>query len=457
MHAVSRELGWLGRWCGRHHRWFAAGLVAAAVGLIVGSVAWAVVIILATLAPGLICARWYAVAPVSYDRLVAGPSRRLGWWWHARWRWQRLARVCRLADRQVVGTRLTATGSREVAHWVVPRLERIRTRSTSIELTIRARAGQTLAELEGGAERLATTFGAIGHRVAVRSGSSIVVELVMLDRLAAPRIAAEPEPRARVDTVSIGRRQSGAEWELPIRGRHTLIAGCSGAGKGSVLWSICGGLAPAVRTDMVRLWGIDLKRGVELAMGEGLFTARAYTPRAALEVLRDLLVVIDARGASMVGRSRLHEPTVGDPLHVLVIDELAALTAYAEPEVRRDAGRLLGEILTQGRALGVVVVACVQDPRKEVVSMRGLFTQTVALRLRSVEETVMVLGEGMTQAAPAHRISPAAPGTGWVVEDTGTTDRVRADLWPDDLVRDIACRYSALPTVGSVRASEDVA
>ena len=105
----------------------------------------------------------------------------------------------------------------------------------------------------------------------------------------------------------------------------------------------------------------------------------------------------------------------GDPLHVLVIDELAALTAYADPDVRREAGRLLSEMLTQGRALGVVVVACVQDPRKETVGMRGLFTQTVALRLRSAEETRMVLGDGMADAragAPDHPGRARAPG-GW--------------------------------------------
>ena len=78
-----------------------------------------------------------------------------------------------------------------------------------------------------------------------------------------------------------------------------------------------------------------------------------------------------------------------------MIDELAALIAYADPDTRRDAGRLLSEVLTQGRALGVVVVAMVQDPRKETVGQRGLFTQTVALRLRSAEETRMVLGDGM--------------------------------------------------------------
>jgi S-DNA-T family DNA segregation ATPase FtsK/SpoIIIE len=208
-----------------------------------------------------------------------------------------------------------------------------------------------------------------------------------------------------------------------------------------VLWGVAGGLAPAVHADLARLWGIDLKRGIELAIGAELFCTRADTPTQAVDVLRALLRVIDARGVAMAGRSRLHQPTRGDPLHVLVVDELAALTAYAEAEVRKEATRLLSEILTQGRALGVVVIACVQDPRKDVVSMRGLFTQTIALRLRSVEETVMVLGEGAARIAPAHRISPVAPGTAWVVEDTGAAERVRADYWPDDLVRQVARRY----------------
>ena len=230
---------------------------------------------------------------------------------------------------------------------------------------------------------------------------------------------------------------------LPIRGRHTLVVGCSGSGKGSILWGIAAGLAPAITGEVARLWGVDLKRGVEIGMGAPLFTTVATTPAQAVDVLRRLLGVIDVRGASMVGRSRLHEPTAGDPLHVLVIDELAALTAYADAETKREASRLLSEVLTQGRALGVVVLACVQDPRKETVGMRGLFTQTIALRLRSAEETRMVLGDGTAAAAPAHRVSPAAPGCGWVIEDDGTADRVRADHWPDPLVRTVAARYPA--------------
>ncbi len=302
-----------------------------------------------------------------------------------------------------------------------------------------------MTELEEGAERLASTFNAHAFRTWAHPsnpGSTVVVELVMRDVLTSPLTAGDPEPRAVCDTLRLGRTQRGADWRLQIRGRHTLCAGASGAGKGSVLWGISCGLAPAARVDLVRLWGVDLKRGVELAMGRELFTSLAYTPEEAVQVLRDLVSVIDQRGATMVGKTRLHKPIVGDPLHVLVIDELAALTVYAPLDVRREADKLLGVILTQGRALGVVAIAFVQDPRKEVVGMRSLFTQTVALRMRSSDETAMVLGDGMHRRAPAHRISPARPGTGWVVEDTGAVDRVRADYWPDDLIRTIASRFN---------------
>lgn len=56
----------------------------------------------------------------------------------------------------------------------------------------------------------------------------------------------------------------------------------------------------------------------------------------------------------------------------------------------------------------------------------------------------MVLGDGTAALAPAHRLSPAAPGSAWVVEEDGTLDRVRADYWPDHLVRAAATTYPAL-------------
>lgn len=456
----AARMVWLGAWCGRHRRWVALWLLVAAGVALTGDLGSGLgLLALYGLGPGLVGCLWSGLWPGSYERLAAGPSRRARWRWIARRRWPALARVCGLSDLQVSRTRLDPRAKwLGETQWVAPRLRRVRTCGELVELTIRARPGQTLTELEAGAERLATTFAAVAHRVrpvfGAGAGCTVAVELVMRDALTQTADAAEPEPRAVAEKVRLGRTQGGGEWWLQLRGRHTLVAGCSGSGKGSVLWGVCCGLAPAVRADVVWLWGIDLKRGVELAMGEGLFSTRAYTPADAVEVLRALMRVIDDRGARMAGTTRLHQPVVGDPLHVLVIDELAALTAYADLDIRREATRLLSEVLTQGRALGVVVVACVQDPRKDVVAMRGLFTQTVALRLRSAEETVMVLGEGMTHVARAHRISPTYPGTAWVVEDTGAVDRVRADYWRDPLIRDLSTRYAATVHVDTTQSDD---
>lgn len=104
------------------------------------------------------------------------------------------------------------------------------------------------------------------------------------------------------------------------------------------------------------------------------------------------------------------------------------------------AASILG--ISRAAPLGIVVTAFLQDPRKEVLPMRGLFTQTIALRLRSRDEVTTVLGEGLTDAAPAHRISPETPGTSYVVAEDGSAMRVRADYWTDTQTRTTAGRYS---------------
>lgn len=83
--------------------------------------------------------------------------------------------------------------------------------------------------------------------------------------------------------------------------------------------------------------------------------------------------------------------------------------------------------------------------------MRGLFTQTVALRLRSRDEVAMVLGDGTADAAPAHRISRNAPGTGYVIAEDGQVTRVRADYWTDDEIHSTAKQYGRSHTSGGAK------
>ena len=439
---------WLWRWFRSHRRyvpiWAGVSVVAALMRREpVG--AW----LAAGLVLPVLLAGWAFMLPGSYERLVAGPGRRRRWRRFLRREWVGLAEACGWT-RTVTGTRARWNGTSErTSRTVTPRLRKVTTRGATVRLVIRARRGQTLEVLEAGVPALAASVDAVSARSSPLGGSSstLLVELVMFDALADPRdaVLTQTVPDLAASTpgvgMGLGRREVGGDWLLTIAGRHTLTAGCTGSGKGSVLWGTACHLAPYVPSDTVRLWGIDLKHGVELMMGRDLFTVVADTGEDAVAVLGTLLAVIEARGTAMAGTVRSHTPAPGDPLHVLVIDELADLIAYAERDVRIEAGRLLAKILTKGRALGVVVLAFVQDPRKEVVGMRNLFTQRVALRLQSVEETTMVLGDAAAKTAPAHRIPETAQGMAWVVDDAGHADRVRADYWPDDLIRQVAARY----------------
>ena len=348
-----------------------------------------------------------------------------------------VARSCGLSER-------VDDGGEPV--WTDPRLLRVTSQGGVVIARVRSRRGQASTDLVAGAEKLAAGVGAVAFRSSVISPSVADVRLTMADALGSATTAAMPTDRAvgaMLEPMEVGREESGMPWRLSLVGRHTLVAGRSGSGKGSVLWGVVASLAPWIAQDAVRVHGVDLKRGVEIAMGDGLMFRTAYRPEQALAVLRDLLEIIDERAGRMVGQSRLHVPLPGDPLHLLVIDELAALTAYADAEVKREGNRLLAEILTQGRAMGVVVVAFVQDPKKETVPARGLFTQMIALRLASADEVRMVLGQGMSDEAPAHRIPMDMPGAGYLVTEEGSVARVRAHYWSDALIKATAARYPA--------------
>lgn len=95
-----------------------------------------------------------------------------------------------------------------------------------------------------------------------------------------------------------------------------------------------------------------------------------------------------------------------------MIDEIAALTAYVtDRKVRTEVEQLLGLLLSQGRAVGISVVAAVQDPAKDTLPVRQLFTVRIGLRLTEATQTTMVLGQGARDAgAECDRIPDTTPG-----------------------------------------------
>ena len=228
--------------------------------------------------------------------------------------------------------------------------------------------------------------------------------------------------------MPVGITERGDPWRLRLLGSHLLVAGATGAGKGSVLWSLLRGLGAGIRDGSVQVWAVDPKGGMELTPGSGMFTRFAYKdPEAMVELLEDAVDVMRERTERLrLAGTRLHEPSTVEPLVVVVVDELATLTAYqSDRELRKRADAALSLLLSQGRAPGVLVVAALQDPGKDIVSFRDLFPTRVALRLVEDVQVDMVLGRSARQrGAQCDRIPPSLPGVGYVVLD-GIREPVR--------------------------------
>ena len=260
-----------------------------------------------------------------------------------------------------------------------------------------------------------------------------------------------------IDWAEMGITEDGQPWRSPIR-VHTITGGSSGAGKSFAQWVLLTNLAPAIKCGLVQVHSIDLKGGVEHAMGRPLFTRHATTMAAAVVVLEDAVTAMMARADQMAGHVREHIPTVAEPMVLVLIDELAMLTSYStDRDLLRRADTALRTLLALGRAPGYVVYGYLQDPRKDTVPQRHLFNQAYALRLREREEVVMLLSEGAVAAGAAcHKIPRSTPGIGYALAENGTLTRVRVAYVSDDMIRALAAHFPA-PVQIPVIVPEDTA
>jgi S-DNA-T family DNA segregation ATPase FtsK/SpoIIIE len=378
---------------------------------------------------------WWRVHPASYHRV---PGRVLLGLWRSFWAY---------GVRWRTAMMLSGLGGRFNGDEYVPRIVRVRAGRYADRVTVRMVAGQQPQDWSRRLDALAHAFGARSCQVCEVPRRPGYIQLVVgrLDPLAAV-VPALPFPRlVELGAVPVGRREDGRPWLVQLRGSHTLIAGATGAGKGSVLWSMIRALGPGIRDGLVRLWVLDPKGGMELAAGKPLFDRFAYATAAAMAVvLEDAVAVMQARAARLMGHTRLHQPSVDEPLIVVMVDELASLTAYAEPPDRRRIGSALSLLLSQGRAVGVVVVAALQDPRKDVLPFRDLFPTRIALALVEAEQTDLVLGRGArVRGADCSRIPLTTPGVGFVwCDGEAEPSRVRAGWVSDDDIAAMVAAYA---------------
>ncbi|MBB2741940.1 UNVERIFIED_ORG: S-DNA-T family DNA segregation ATPase FtsK/SpoIIIE [Microbispora rosea subsp. rosea] len=363
---------------------------------------------------------WALLDRASFLRLVGWPL--LPWW--------RLVVVYRRHWQPVMV--VSGLGRHIRGRDYLPRLVRVECDGWADRVSVKMLNGQAVTDWADRIEHLAHGFGAASCRVAVARAGRLVLTFPRRDPLAEPLPAVAVPEMASVGPVEIGRCEDGTPLRLKVHGTHVLIAGATGAGKGSYLWSTIRGLLPAMRAGPVQVWALDPKR-MELSFGRALFGSRyAADPKECADLLDEAVCVMQERADRFAGLQRSHTPTVADPFVLVLVDEVAFLTAYQPDKgLRQRITAALATLTTQGRAVGVGVMAALQDPRKEVMNIRNLFPDKIALRLDESEQVDMVLGDGARdRGALADHISPVpelGAGVGYVrLETSPDPVRVRA-------------------------------
>jgi S-DNA-T family DNA segregation ATPase FtsK/SpoIIIE len=379
-------------------------------------VAWAVVV--------LVC--WRLLYPVSFRSWVSG--RMLALWrsWRYRRRWASVMTISGLSPFYQ-------------GRLLLPVLGRVSSTRYVDRVQVRLVSGQSPREFADVAENLAHGFRAMLCRVRSARSGALVLEFVRRDALAKVVPAIPATSSADLRALEVGKQEDGLPWLVRLHGTHVLVAGATGAGKASLLWGLVRAVFPLMQRGLVRILAADPKL-MELAYGRAVFNTYgtyAADPESIVVMLEQAVGDMQARAARFAGLQRDHTPTVADPFTVVLVDEVAFLTAYQTDRKLRDRTlNALATLTTQGRAVGYCVVAALQDPRKDVLTIRNLFPDRIAMRLDEPEQVDMVLGDGARDRGAACETISIIPeigaGVGYVRLKTDPDPvRVRA-AWVSD-------------------------
>ncbi|GAA3430550.1 cell division protein FtsK [Kutzneria kofuensis] len=401
-----------------------------ALAYLVSLVGW-VPLVIALVTAALGCVVWWHEHVTTFERFI---SRRLRSWW-LRWtiyqpRWKNWVRSCGLA--------VYARGE-NLAELGLPSIKAVRSGPSWDEVIVRLVPGLTVEDVEQSTRALAVARGADRCLVRQLGPSTVSLDFQRRDVLASLVDCATLDVDAAGTDVDLERVYAGLSeysrpWHVPLLACHWLVGAESRAGKNSFTWQVLRSVAPALRDGLVVAHAIDPK-GVELAYGRKVFTTYTDTAAGALELLDHLIDIANARKAELRGKARKVVISREQPLHLVEFDEIAALSKYAGSQVKAKLDQRVGLLLTQAAALGVCLRGYVQDPAKDTVAFRDLFTRRLCLRVPTEQQVDMVLGDdAVKRGAWAHRIpqTPQGKGVGYVFGE-GVREPMRVRIgWNSD-------------------------
>jgi hypothetical protein len=326
-------------------------------------------------------------------------------------------------------------------HGALPVIERSESIPAGRRLRVRMPPGFSTQVIADAAEPLAATIGAREVRVLRNpaNASRAYVSLIFADALAG-FIPPWPIPQGTLwDPISLGIDEDGNPVAVGLPERNLLLGGEPGAGK-SVALSIF--IAAAALDPAVTLTLLDGKQ-VELAPWSG--SAEHFVgPEMgdAIEVLKDLCAEMDRRYATLLRAGlRKIEREADFGLHVVAIDELAFYMRSGTKDERTELSETLRDLISRGRAAGMIVLAATQKPSNDIVPtfVRDLFSFRMALRCTTPEASDTILGAGWAKEGySASTLDPTIRGVGWLLAEGAVPLKIRTHYLDDDAIAALA-------------------
>jgi DNA segregation ATPase FtsK/SpoIIIE-like protein len=357
----------------------------------------------------------------------------------------RHSRVRRQWTRSVRSARIASLENR------VPSVRRMRDIAAGERFEVRVPPGSSVPELERASEVIAAALRARDLRVRRDPGNASLAEIVIARR--DPLAVGPPLPWPQADAtraslwepVPVGVGEDGEGVSVLLPERNLLLGGEPGAGK-SVALSLL--VATAALDPSCRMWLLDGKL-VELATWSRCAEGKAGVSSAeAIEVLHNLQEEMDHRYAQLLdaGRRKVAQ-SEGVALHVVVIDELAHYLTTSDRKERTEFADLLRDLVSRGRAAGIIVLAATQKPSADVVptSIRDLFGFRWAMRCSTPQASDTILGSGWASAGySAADVDPASRGVGYLLHEGGIPQRIRSHYLDDRTLATLSKRAEAL-------------
>jgi DNA segregation ATPase FtsK/SpoIIIE-like protein len=368
----------------------------------------------------------------------------------ALWRWTR-------ARRQLV----TILRSRSTRRWLsrvlvacevisrhgqIPRIEDAEVFPAGQRLDLRLAPGMTAQQIDDAAEAIAAVVGAREVRVIREPGNAALAHLSILwrDPLSEPVPPWPGAPGSLWEPLTLGVDEDGNGVSIGLVERNVLLGGEPGAGK-SVALSLF--IAAAASDPEVRLTLMDGKQ-VELAPWSSCaehFVGPDMTD--AIEVLKDLCAEMDRRYSVLLASGlRKIERDSDFGLYVVAIDELAFYMRSGTRDERTELAEALRDLISRGRAAGMIVVAATQKPSNDIVPtyVRDLFSFRMALRCTTPEASDTILGQGWAKEGySASTLDPTLRGVGWLLAEGAVPVKIRTHHLDDDAIADLAAVASA--------------